>query len=183
MSSPAAPRVMAKAKGKKKVKAKKAKVKVVLRVRPQLGEVELAEEPCVEVSTETIQSQKIFLLVYFLPTKYNCVGGMSVLYRVLNGTGRGFVHTITPCLPPLLLLAFVGQSYHRFERSRIRICIHLRRTVLFAFLVPHLPLYHFRAAPRSTFSSTFPWLSTAPCQRAYLAAYFIPQQHPLLSSS
>lgn len=59
---------------------------------------------------------------------------MSVLYRVLNGTGRGFVHTITPCLPPLLLLAFVGQSYHRFERSRIRICIHLRRTVLFAFL-------------------------------------------------
>lgn len=25
---------------------------------------------------------------------------MSVLYRMLNGTGRGFVHTITPCLPP-----------------------------------------------------------------------------------
>lgn len=64
---------------------------------------------------------------------------MSVLYRVLNGTGRGFVHTITPCLPPLLLLAFVGQSYHRFERSRIRICIHLRRTVVcipFSFLFP-----------------------------------------------
>lgn len=60
MSSAAAPRVMAKAKGKKKVKAKKAKVKVVLRVRPQLGEVELAEEPCVEVSTETIQSQMYF---------------------------------------------------------------------------------------------------------------------------
>lgn len=58
-----------------------------------------------------------------------------MLYRMLNGTGRGFVHTITPCLPPLLLLTFVGQSYHRFERrSRIRICIHLRRTVLFAFL-------------------------------------------------
>ena len=60
MSLAAAPRVMAKAKGKKKVKAKKAKVKVVLRVRPQLGEVELAEEPCVEVSTETIQSQMYF---------------------------------------------------------------------------------------------------------------------------
>lgn len=73
MSSAAAPRVMAKAKGKKKVKAKKAKVKVVLRVRPQLGEVELAEEPCVEVSTETIQSQMYFSSCIFSPTKYYIV--------------------------------------------------------------------------------------------------------------
>ena len=54
-------------KGKRKGKQKKTKVKVVLRVRPQLGEEEQSEEPCVEVSSSThTNSFCIFHFIFFL---------------------------------------------------------------------------------------------------------------------